>query len=728
MKKYYALINFLRTLFEMLRFQINRLFCYKGCLFLFIIIYVVFFSYVTILRVHALQTYAYDLGNYNQALYTTLTGKGFLYYTADLSANPSGSLFGVHISGVLLLIMPIYALAPKVETLLIIQSLILALGALPVYLLAELKIKSKRLALAFAMAYLLNPALQGINWYDFHPEAFVILPMLFAMYFYEIRAWLFCSISLSFVLLAIDKATILVGAFGLFGLLSLKHNEVIRKRNPSSPPFVIKRGPEFRRFIIFTSMIILAFMWFFLSAELVSIFNPLNIYLRGNLQYWTNLGARNLTEIPVRAIFYPTSVLKALAFDWPQKAYYILVLFGSLLFLPIACPKTVILFLPWLATSLLSNYPPYYQFGTQYPAYIIPAIFYGGILGASKIISRIKNLFVFRPHEKRFPSLMLATGIFFLVLSSPLTPWSFGSYPLNYYGFPETPSEARYVTNFVKIIPENASILVQNNIFPLVSDRENAYVTPASVFYPPATSFLSTLESIVEKVDYILVDLRTGAIDACLLLSNPMVKQEFGLLAFAESVLLLKRDYSESPLIFKPFDATFNYRDLVPSERATLIEDPEAHSQVAVVHSNATDVDFWYGPYVYLPPGVYQAIFRIRIGQGISGEVLTLRVSSFVSTIWAKVWGNNVTGYHLIFSMNETGTKKEHSSKLVLGEELVGGTYEEFVIDFDVDELGTYEFIGVGIRTPVDIYLDEITVVQVEPNCAYDNDLKFVPG
>ena len=53
-----------------------------------IVFYSISFSYITVSRIYALQTYAYDLGVYNQALHTTLTGKGLLYYTSDLQANP----------------------------------------------------------------------------------------------------------------------------------------------------------------------------------------------------------------------------------------------------------------------------------------------------------------------------------------------------------------------------------------------------------------------------------------------------------------------------------------------------------------------------------------------------------------------------------------------------------------------------------------------------------------
>ena len=176
-----------------------------------------------------MQTYAYDLGIYNQAVHSTLTGKSFLYYTADLTANPSGSIFGVHVAFILLIITPFYALLPCPQTLLVMQSVVLAFGAVPVYFLSKYKLQSKNIGLIFSSIYLLSPLVQGINWYDFHPEAFIILPILCAFYFAEKNRPFFYFVSIIFVLLAMDKAAILIVFFGFYKLVSLKKNEIFKK-------------------------------------------------------------------------------------------------------------------------------------------------------------------------------------------------------------------------------------------------------------------------------------------------------------------------------------------------------------------------------------------------------------------------------------------------------------------------------------------------------------------
>jgi len=82
-----------------------------------ILIYTVVFSYNTCLKHYTFHSYSWDLGVFNQAIYTTIYEGKFFYYTPDLFMNPEGSYFAIHFSPILLLILPLYALLPSVQTL-----------------------------------------------------------------------------------------------------------------------------------------------------------------------------------------------------------------------------------------------------------------------------------------------------------------------------------------------------------------------------------------------------------------------------------------------------------------------------------------------------------------------------------------------------------------------------------------------------------------------------------
>jgi len=72
-------------------------------LFLIAVIYIVIVSTLAISRHYAFGTNTWDLGIYSQSLYSTLNHGKILYYTAELTGNPSGSLFGIHFSPFLFL-------------------------------------------------------------------------------------------------------------------------------------------------------------------------------------------------------------------------------------------------------------------------------------------------------------------------------------------------------------------------------------------------------------------------------------------------------------------------------------------------------------------------------------------------------------------------------------------------------------------------------------------------
>ncbi len=92
------------------------------------------------------------------------------------------NLFGDHTSFILLLVVPLYWVYPHAAALLVLQSALLAVGALPVYLLARQRLSSTLLATVLAGAFLVYPALGWGNLEQFHPEAFLVPLIGLAVY------------------------------------------------------------------------------------------------------------------------------------------------------------------------------------------------------------------------------------------------------------------------------------------------------------------------------------------------------------------------------------------------------------------------------------------------------------------------------------------------------------------------------------------------------------------
>ena len=133
--------------------------------------YALVFSFVTVTRHYTFQTHALDLGYYVQLVWNLAGNRGARVSLPEMHA------WGDHLSPIMYLFVPAFWLIPGPVALLVAQSAALGLGALPVFAIARRRLGDDRPAAAFAVLYLLNPSLHGINVRDFHAAALAI-PLL----------------------------------------------------------------------------------------------------------------------------------------------------------------------------------------------------------------------------------------------------------------------------------------------------------------------------------------------------------------------------------------------------------------------------------------------------------------------------------------------------------------------------------------------------------------------
>ena len=207
-----------------------------------ILVFVVTFVILSLQRHAALGSNGMDLGNVDQALWNTAQGD-FLAFT---NMTPVRNRLALHVEPILLLFVPFYwAGLGGPRLLLVVQAIVVGLGALPLYWLArdelagsrEYEVGSKEegskdstlggpysllptpyflLLIVFPLAYLLLPALEAAVMYDFHAVTLAPTFLLFAFYFgMKRRPWLFSL----FVLLALackEDMGLTVAMLGLF--------------------------------------------------------------------------------------------------------------------------------------------------------------------------------------------------------------------------------------------------------------------------------------------------------------------------------------------------------------------------------------------------------------------------------------------------------------------------------------------------------------------------------
>jgi uncharacterized membrane protein len=315
-----------------------------------IVVYAALDSFITLTRHLTLRTHALDLGYYVQLTWNLARGAGPYVSLPEMHA------WGDHFSPIMYLLVPLFLVVHGAGTLLVFQSVALALGALAVFGIAARRLGDERPAAVFALLYLLNPSLQGINVRDFHAAALAIPLLLAAIYFAEAgRPWLFAA-SVLLTLATREDAAIPVVGLGLWIAVSK------------------------RRWLWGAALAAGAF------ALLAVDTRWLMPYFRGapypHLGRYAYLG-RSLPEIVATVLLHPFRVLGGLVTE--KRLVYLGALFAPLAFLPLLAPGALVGLAPALFENLLAQDPILFDYRTQYQSFVLPFLFLGAIAGYDRL-------------------------------------------------------------------------------------------------------------------------------------------------------------------------------------------------------------------------------------------------------------------------------------------------------------------------------------------------------
>lgn len=315
-----------------------------------LLLWTVILSAFAITRHQRLNSSAYDLAIKAQVIWNTFQGDWFA------SSIEVSHYLGDHVQLIFLLLAPFFALWEDVGVLLIIQALLLSLGALPVYRIARRTLDNQPLALVFAAAYLLFPLIGFVNRFDFHPVVFSIPFLLAAFDLLEGDHPWWASL---FVLLALalrEEVGLTVFAFGLYVAI-----------------FMRRRG--------------LGLLWAGVGLvwSLTAVFVVIP-YFRGGAS--DTVGRYGwLGEDPV-AMLGTLLTRPGLVLDHllqPFRAAAVAKLLLPLGFLALLAPAPLLATLPALAYNLLSETPSQSSIYFQYLAPTVPFIFIAAIQGAARV-------------------------------------------------------------------------------------------------------------------------------------------------------------------------------------------------------------------------------------------------------------------------------------------------------------------------------------------------------
>lgn len=413
-------------------------------------IFSIYFSLVSILRYDNFYTGRFDLGNMSQTIWNTTQGRIF-----ELT-NPNGteivSRLAFHADYFLILLTPFYMLWQDPRIILIIQAVIVAVGAIFIYLLSKYILKDKTISAVLALLYLLNPALQRATIYDFHsvvPATTFILAAFYFMLQKKYRWFLLFSL-----LAAITKEQIwfLLGLFGLY-------IAIIQKK------------------YLFGALIAsISFMSFYLHLW----------HIIPNAAGDTHFAVSYYSEDSTS----PTDIIKNIFFS-PIESFqiitnkeglrYYLQLLGPLGFLSLAAPLYLVFAGPDLAINIFSQKPELHTIYYQYTAVITPFLFIATIYG----IKNIRKLFPFISLSLLGVYLALS-GLYFAYIYGPLP----GAKDANIAVFTRPQKNKEIIMEKIGKIPQHAEVAATNNLGPQLSHRRYLYTVPLGINKADFTLYL----------------------------------------------------------------------------------------------------------------------------------------------------------------------------------------------------------------------------------------------
>ncbi len=481
-----------------------------------ILIYALSFSYLTVNRYAAFEARALDLGNLHQTVWNTANGRPFHM------TNQPGTInrLSLHVEPILLPIAALYWLHDGPETLLILQSIVVALGAWPLYALARHRWRARPgagwIGLICALLYLLNPTIQAANWLEFHPVTLAPTLLMAAYYFLVTQRNGWFTICALLAASCKEEIGLLLFMLGLYALLVLQRRRL---------------GPI---------TMVLALGW-----SLFAVLGLQHYFAAGNIHWgrYDYLGASPLDKV-LTLLTDPQTVWRQLRAA--DAAGYLLRLLWPVGFAALFAPGVLLIALPSLAINLLADFPPMHQVYTLiYAAPILPFVMLATVEALTHRADRAAAAGARLRHfaTTLAPGWMQPLLLLLAVGGMLIAQQRHGYLPGggNYRPYSVTDHDRRAAA-IIAQIPPTAKVSAQDRLDPHVAGRESVYIFPR-----------------VEDADTIFVDVTGSAWP-----QHPsdlyrdiqqLLAGDFGIAAADDGYLLLRKDSSNTEMPASFYDA-----------------------------------------------------------------------------------------------------------------------------------------------------------------------------
>ncbi len=580
-----------------------------------IIASIAYFVLLSILSIQKYETFRSheDLPVTLQAIWTSTQGR-LLYVDwspiADV-AVAGKSYLGRHFEPILLLYVPIYALAKDPRVLLIIQSLMLALAMIPIYILARDRLKNNYIGFSLALSYMLSPLIQRAHLWSF--VSYSLEPFLVVLTFYFLlkREFVRYFFSLAILLLIKESTSIYAIMFGIYAFFFMKERKI--------GSFTVLIGTLY---LLLTTQVLIP-------------------YFRGTTyptftERYRSIGG-DISNIIKTFINKPQIILSLLTDRWSLMGWgYLLI---PLAFLPLISLQGLFMIIPTTSMMLLSDFRAMKYLGLHYPISVIPFYYIGAILSLEYLLIKDHRWLPFIERFRKkigINDIMTAFGSFILcaaIFSNYYFDSGAGEYPFKFdylignYHLGPSPTGKHFNPVFYRM-NEHDRI---GKAF-IKEAREIIKDSPLTVEMRFASHFsdrflLREIQYLGwKRGEYIFFDIYgeplEGLIDHKKATIRILEEKEYGVVAERDGYILLRRGANpgKNSSLIKEISGRLEAED-APSRTGSNTFDLDAVNKKARLGRAGIDKPdlLIYAHYINLPWGNYRAIFRIKTNADTAG-------------------------------------------------------------------------------------------------------------
>ena len=415
--------------------------------------YAAFMAFYNVRWHYKLRTHNFDLAIDNNLIFRALHGAHM--ESTVTHGNAPGQYLAAHAKLGQYVILPVYALFPKPETLIVIQGFLLGAGALPLFGFARRHVSDWAAAI-IALAYLAYYPIHCANFVESKYLSLSIFFVLATFWAAERKKWVLFALAFVAATLMREDIPIGLATGGLFLLLT---------------------G---HRPIAGAVMALVSVSWFLILRAIMD--RAGSWWFPGMYKGLWSPGEQGYGSVLKTVLSNPLFVLNEVLEK--EKLQYLLHLMAPLVFLPARRWWLWAAFIPGTALTLfVTDYKPIFGFSFQYTAHWIPYLFLTVPLALAAIAKSEAD------GPRRATAALFAMGLASAALSYNYG--AFGRRPDSVRGgyfhieFSFSPEErARYadLVSVISELPKTASVVATENVGPHVSSRTHMYAMRRGIY------------------------------------------------------------------------------------------------------------------------------------------------------------------------------------------------------------------------------------------------------